>query len=272
MTTDGPILLVEDDAEIRALVAALLEREGYAVETARDGVAMDALRARVEPRAIILDVMLPGEDGFAICRRLRAEGDVPILMLTARGDAIDRIVGLEIGADDYLPKPFEPRELLARLKALLRRSDAVRRIVAGRGEKLLLGDVTIDLAARMATRDGRDGGAEDLCLTSAEFDLLAAFCAAPGRVLSRDHLLDRVHGRGAGPFDRSIDMLVSRLRKKLEPEAERPAMIKTVRNAGYILVAPLAPADASSQTQTSRPSPSPQSPQSPSPRRIGEAR
>ncbi len=240
----GPILLIEDDAEIRELVTALLQREGWRVAAAADAAEADALRAKEPPAAVVLDVMLPGEDGLSICRRLRSEGDnpfaLPILMLTAKGEDVDRIIGLEIGADDYLPKPFTPRELVARLKALLRRAaaarlataQAVERAAAGAPTaKLRLGELTVDLGARSVT----GGDAAEIPLTSGEFDLLAALLAAPGRALSRDHLLDRVYGRSATPFDRAVDMLVSRLRRKIEPDPENPSFVKTVRNAGYVL-------------------------------------
>lgn len=243
-TLDGPVLLVEDDMEIRELVTALLEREGLRVAAAADAVEADALRAKEPPSAVILDVMLPGEDGLSICRRLRSEGDnpfqLPILMLTAKGEDIDRIIGLEIGADDYLPKPFTPRELVARLKALTRRAAAAQRATAqaldaaSQGApmaRLLLNGMTVDLGARAVF----DAAGAPIALTSGEFDLLAALLEAPGRALSRDHLLDRVYGRSATPFDRAIDMLVSRLRRKIEPDPEAPQLVKTVRNAGYIL-------------------------------------
>lgn len=240
----GPVLLVEDDAEIRELVTGLLEREGWRVAAAANAVEADALRAKEAPAAVVLDVMLPGEDGLSICRRLRSEGDnpfaLPILMLTAKGEDVDRIVGLEMGADDYLAKPFTPRELTARLKALLRRASAARQAAALAAEraaagaptaKVKLGDLIVDLGARAV----RAADGDEVPLTSGEFDLLAALLEAPGRALSRDHLLDRVYGRSATPFDRAIDMLVSRLRRKIEPDPENPSLIKTVRNAGYIL-------------------------------------
>ena len=243
-TTEGPILLVEDDAEIRELVAGLLEREGWRVAAAANAEEADALRAKETPSAVILDVMLPGEDGLSICRRLRSEGEnpfgLPILILTAKSEDVDRIIGLELGADDYLTKPFNPRELTARIKALLRRSEAAKlavqqaqqRALSGAApERARLGDLIVDLSGRaVATSEG-----EQLQLTSGEFDLLAALMEAPGQALSRDHLLDRVYGRSASPFDRAIDMLVSRLRRKIEPEPDNPTLVKTVRNAGYVL-------------------------------------
>ncbi|MEL6278414.1 MAG: response regulator [Pseudomonadota bacterium] len=224
------LILVEDDPEIRDLVSRRLEDEGYSVVALPDGSGLDAEMAARPPALVILDLMLPGEDGLSICRRLRSDGEVPILILTAKGDDIDRIIGLEIGADDYLPKPFNPRELLARIRAILRRSRVVAKEQPA-GETLWVDGLKVDLPAREVI--GRNG--DPLDLSSAEFDLFATLCEAPGRVLSRDHLLDRVFGRSATPFDRSIDVLVSRLRKKVEETPDRPTLIKTVRNAGYVL-------------------------------------
>ena len=226
-----PILLVEDDPEIRDLLTALLEREGHAVVAVGDAPAFDAARAATPPRLVVLDVMLPGEDGFSICRRLRAEGDTPILMLTARGDDIDRIVGLEIGADDYLPKPFNPREFIARVRALLRRAAATRAPAQPSRETIRIAGITVDLGRREVF----DASDAVVPLTSGEFDLLAALCEGAGRVLSRDTLLDRVFGRESAPYDRSIDVLISRLRRKLQAASVEPGLIKTIRNAGYML-------------------------------------
>ena len=228
--TEERLILVEDDPEIRDLVSLRLESEGFSVTALPDGARLEAEMAARAPGLVILDLMLPGEDGLSICRRLRSAGNVPILMLTAKGEDIDRIIGLEMGADDYLAKPFNPRELIARVRAILRRSRATAAQPQA-ADRIEIGDLTVDLPARAVTR--ADGPPLDL--SSAEFDLLAALCEAPGRVLSRDHLLDRVFGRSATPYDRSIDVLVSRLRKKVEPAPERPTLIKTVRNAGYVL-------------------------------------
>ncbi len=233
------ILIVEDDREIRSLLADFLAREGYAPRVAANGQAMDALLATVQPDLVLLDIMLPGEDGLSICRRLRSRGDLPILMLTAKGDDVDRIVGLEVGADDYLAKPFNPRELLARIRAVLRRSappvateaPAPRRQVGFAG---LLADLD---ARTLQTADGAE-----VDLTSAEFDLLACFLERPRRVLSRDQLLDWTRGRTADPFDRTIDVSVSRLRRKLVAVAPDAAqLIKTVRNGGYLLSCSVTP-------------------------------
>ncbi|MBB6309269.1 response regulator [Xanthobacter tagetidis] len=226
------LLIVEDDREIRALLSDFLTREGYEVLAAADGTAMDRIIAAARPDLVVLDLMLPGEDGLSICRRLRAKGGLPILMLTAKGEEIDRILGLEMGADDYLPKPFNPRELLARIRAVLRRAEAGT--AAAPARRLAFADFVADLDARSLAAPG--GGPLDL--TSAEFELLTCFVERPKRVLSRDQLLDWTRGRTADPFDRTIDVSVSRLRRKLasaDPEAAQ--LIKTVRNGGYLFAA-----------------------------------
>jgi two-component system OmpR family response regulator len=229
------ILFVEDDRDIGALLADFLAREGYAVAVAEDGAAVDRALAHSRPDLVILDLMLPGEDGLSICRRLRARSAVPIIMLTARNDDVDRIVGLELGADDYLGKPFNPRELLARIRAILRRTE--RSASAPAARRRAFAGFVIDLDAR--SLDAGDGSR--VPLTSAEFDLLACFVERPRRVLSRDQLLDWTRGRDADPFDRTIDVTMSRLRKKLE--AADPAattVVTTVRNGGYLLSAEVA--------------------------------
>jgi len=224
------ILVVEDDRDIRSLLADFLKREGFTVEVAEDGAAADRALARIAPDLIVLDLMLPGEDGLSICRRLRARSATPILMLTAKNDDIDRIVGLELGADDYLGKPFNPRELLARIRAILRRAEAVV-TRAGERRRRSFGRFVIDLDARSVER--ADG--TSVPLTSAEFDLLACFIERPRRVLTRDQLLDWTRGRSADPFDRTIDVTVSRLRRKLETaDPSAPALVTTVRNGGYL--------------------------------------
>jgi DNA-binding response OmpR family regulator len=230
--SDALIAIVEDDDEIRRLVVGLLSREGYRVEEAQTGAELDAILARAVPELVILDLMLPGEDGLSICRRLRDRGGaVPILMLTAKSDAIDRVVGLEMGADDYLTKPFNPRELVARVRAILRRARGMGEPVSSR--RYAFEGLVIDLDARsLANRDG-----EPVALTSAEFDLLACFVQRPRRVLTREQLLDWTRGRDATPFDRTIDMTISRLRKKIEAASPGLALITTVRNNGYLFVA-----------------------------------
>jgi two-component system OmpR family response regulator len=230
MSEKPRILVIEDDAEIRSLVQDYLQRQGFRVDVGDAGAALDRFRSTFgEPDLIVLDIMLPGEDGLSLCRRIRAASRVPILMLTARSDEVDRIVGLEMGADDYLGKPFNPRELVARIRAILRRREpepVARRRVA-------VGDIVVDLEARSAVH-ARDG---ELALTSAEFDLLECFLSRPQRVLSREQLMDWTRGRRSDPFDRTIDVQVSRLRKKIGASEE--TLIKTVRNAGYMLCAPV---------------------------------
>ncbi|MBB4154421.1 two-component system OmpR family response regulator [Sphingomonas jinjuensis] len=225
---DRPLIAVcEDDADIRELLAAFLAANGFAVATARDGAALDAVLAQRMVALVVLDWMLPGEDGLSLCRRIRAGGGPPVVMLTARAEDGDRIAGLDGGADDYVSKPFNPQVLLARIRAVLRRGAPVE------GERLILADLAIDPAARRV----HIGDAE-LSLTAAEFDLLLSFAQAPQRVLSRERLLDLTRGRAADAFDRSIDMQVSRLRRRLEEAgSEAAGLIRTVRNAGYILAA-----------------------------------
>ena len=227
------IAVVEDDPEIGALVTALLKREGFEAEWCRTGEAFDRLRERRRIDLAILDIMLPGEDGLSICRRLRAEGEVPVLMVTAKSDDIDRIVGLEIGADDYLPKPFNPRELIARVRAILRRTRGAQRVLSSitAAERWQFAGLLLDAGQRALT--GSDG--REIVLTGGEFDLLAAFLAHPQRVLSRDQLLDWTRGRDANPFDRSIDVLIGRLRRRLAEDPASANLIKTVRGGGYIL-------------------------------------
>jgi two-component system, OmpR family, response regulator len=225
------ILVVEDDRETRNLIAKYLRTNACNVRTAADGREM--VRAMTDRRIdlLILDVMLPGEDGLSLCRKVRAESQVPIIMLTARGEDVDRIIGLEMGADDYLPKPFNPRELLARINAVLRRQAAGRIASTAEGATALTFEGwRIDLRLR----ELRNPDGARVVLTSAEFDLLRTFCERPGRVLSRDSLLDLTHGRNAGSFERSIDVLVSRIRRKIEPDPQDATLIKTVRSGGYV--------------------------------------
>ncbi|RUV73223.1 MAG: response regulator [Mesorhizobium sp.] len=220
------ILIVDDDIRLSAMLAEYLVGNGFRVQAAATAGAGIAEIARLSPDAVILDVMLPDMDGFDALKRIRATSDVPVLMLTARGDETDRIVGLEIGADDYLPKPFNPRELLARLKAVLRRrnagSNASPRI-------LRFGRLEIDSASRSVRVDGRD------CpMTSYQFDLLAALAENAGRTLSRDQLMNMVKGEELEAFDRSIDVHVSRIRAAIETDPKHPRRIITVRGAGYV--------------------------------------
>ena len=213
--------MIDDDVELCALLAEFLQREGFSVEFQHEGNRGLARALEGECDLLVLDVMLPGIDGFEILRRLRQKSRLPVLMLTARGEDVDRIVGLELGADDYLSKPFNPRELSARIRAILRRVDS-RPSTAGRIEA---NGVTLDPAARSVQVDG-----QDVELTTFEFDILEMLMRAAGRVLSRDALMENLYNRKASPFDRSIDMHVSHLRRKLEGVRAR---IKTIRGVGY---------------------------------------
>jgi len=220
------VLMIEDDESLASMVAEYLAPAGLAVTARHDGASgLDALACE-RFDAVILDVNLPDLDGFELCRRIRARSSLPIVMLTARGDDTDRIVGLEIGADDYLPKPFNPRELLARLRAVLRRSAGEPR---GRGP-LRFGDLEIDRDARVARRAGRDCD-----LTAYQFDLLRVLAENAGRVLSREQLMQQAGRDLADAFDRSIDVHVSRIRAAIEDDPKRPSRIRTVRGAGYVL-------------------------------------
>jgi two-component system OmpR family response regulator len=224
------IAVVEDDREIRAMVADLLRREGFEILACSCVAEFDQHVGRQRIDLAILDIMMPGEDGLSLCRRLRARGDIPVLMVTAKGDDIDRIVGLEIGADDYLPKPFNPRELIARVRAILRRTRDSQRVVAVEpGERYDFAGWTIDVGSRSLT----DAQGEMLDLTGGEFDLLLCFVTHPQRVLNRDQLLDWTRGRSAGAFDRAVDVQLSRLRRKLGTRQGGEAFIRTVRGGGY---------------------------------------
>ena len=217
------ILLIEDDSRLAAMVSEYLGGAGYRVSVAAAGGAGMRLLEREPYDALVLDLSLPDIDGLELCRRLRAKHDIPVLMLTARGDAADRIVGLELGADDYLPKPFEPRELLARLKAILRRGGSAKTAL------LRFGRLEIDRDARAVRLDGAEKS-----LTSYQFALLVALAENAGRVLSREALMDLVKGEPLEAFDRSIDVHVSRLRAAIEDDPKKPRRIITVRGAGYV--------------------------------------
>ncbi len=227
------IVIVEDDREVGDLVKAFLMKEGFDARLARTGIEMDRTLHERSADFIILDLMLPGEDGLSICRRLRARSNVPILILTAKGDDIDKIIGLELGADDYMAKPFNPRELLARIRSILRRTSPAI-VAGGEGERMRFGDFLLDLGARRLFRDG-----VELPLSTGDFDLLSVLVHHPQRLLSRDQLMDITKGRSWEAFDRSIDVAMSRLRRKIEDDAAQPAYIKTVRNAGYMLAMPV---------------------------------
>ena len=225
------IAIVEDDPEIGPMTRDRLKDQGFDAHLLTDGTSLDAFLARQVVDLIVLDLMLPGEDGLSICRRLRAQSDIPILMLTARTEEIDRVVGLELGADDYLGKPFGTRELVARIRAILRRSDKPS---PQKTETLRFADIEVDLARHAVRLAGTD-----LTLTSGEFALLRAFLTHPGRVLSRDQLMDFAQGRQSDHFDRTIDVQISRLRSKLGDDPKNPQFIKTIRNAGYVFAAEL---------------------------------
>ena len=228
------IVVVDDDARIRDLLRRYLTQEGFEVLLAEDARALDRLLRRELVDLIILDLMLPGEDGLSVCRRLRSRNDAtPVVMLTAKGDDVDRIVGLEIGADDYLPKPFNPRELLARIHAVLRRRPPAELPGAPSmlGEKVIFGPFEFDLALRRLTREG-----QDVELTTGEFSMLKALARHPRQPLSRDKLAQLARGREFEPFDRSLDVQVSRLRKLLEPDPAHPRYIQTVWGLGYVFV------------------------------------
>ncbi len=225
------ILLVEDDNDINTLVSRYLRANDCRVSIARDGREMDRIIATSRVDLIVLDIMLPGEDGLSICRRLRSTSTIPIIIVSARGEEIDRVVGLEIGADDYLPKPFSARELLARIRAILRRStSATLRTAKSEFTCLEFADWRIDTRDRSLTTPA---GAK-VTLTGAEFDLLVTFAERPGITLSRDQLLDLTQGRVAAPFERSIDILVSRLRRKLSTDDDKAEFIRTIRSEGYL--------------------------------------
>ncbi len=223
--------MVDDDEKLVSLVREYLRPHGFEVEGAGDGPGgLAALRAS-DPDLVILDLMLPRMDGLEVCRRIRQGGSVPVLMLTARGDEADRIVGLELGADDYLPKPFSPRELLARIRAILRRT---RGEPAGAAqESIRVEGLLLDPGTRSATLKGNE-----LDLTTGEFDLLYILAASAGRVLTRDQIMQRLHGTDSSAFDRSIDVQVSRIRQKIEPDPRHPVLLKTVRGVGYQFVRP----------------------------------
>lgn len=234
METQDHILVVDDDLEIRSLLGDYLRRNGYRATVVPDGRAMWQTLDSARVDLVILDVMLPGEDGFSLCRQLGVRRGLPVIMLTAKGEDTDRIVGLELGADDYLPKPFNPRELLARVKSVLRRSRAVPPALEPDNAKALaFSGWTLDLEARHLVSPQQ----VVVALSGAEYRLLRVFLAYPNRVLSRDQLMDLTVGREADPLDRSIDVQVSRLRQRLGDAGRDPEIIRTVRGEGYVLAA-----------------------------------
>jgi two-component system, OmpR family, phosphate regulon response regulator OmpR len=224
------VLVVDDDPDLRDLLSGFLTSNGLDVQSAADGVQMRERIAERMPDAVVLDLMLPGEDGLSLARALRRESDVPILMLSARGEEIDRVIGLEVGADDYLAKPFSPRELLARLRALLRRAHpAAAHDAAPSAAVHRFGPYVLDAAGHRLLR-----GDQEVPLTTAEFQLLRVFAEHPHRVLSRDELISWLRGFTRDAFDRSIDVRVTRLRRKIEIDPARPVFIRTVRGEGYL--------------------------------------
>ena len=229
MNSSSKLLVVDDDPELRELTQAYLVKNGFIVNTVETSVGMDEFLATNDVDLLILDLMLPGEHGLAIAKRLKKKKDLPIIIVSAQGEDIDRIVGLEIGADDYLPKPFNPRELLARIRAVLRRSSGKLEEKEIESSRLVFNDFELDLNAHSLSRGG-----EKVSLTSGEFDLLALLAANPNRVLHRDTILDKLTGAERSPFDRSIDVRVTRLRGKLEFDPSKPELIKTIWGKGYM--------------------------------------
>lgn len=226
------IVVVDDEPDLREGVSEYLLDHGYAVSQAGSGAALRALMAERAVDLVVLDIGMPGEDGLSVARYLRGLGPIGIIMLTANRDIIDRVVGLEMGADDYLPKPFELRELLARVRAVLRRAATPAAPAATMGHQVRFGRCTLDIEARRLF----DGDGVELPITAMEFDLLKTFADHPNRVLTRDRLLDLAHNMEMAPFDRSIDMRITRLRRKIEDDPKLPQIIKTVRGEGYVFV------------------------------------
>ena len=231
-SANAKILIVEDDPEIGKLLAMTVQENGMTPTVAEDGHVMNALLRSNEFDLIILDVMLPGEDGLSICRRIRSEKTTPIILLTALGEEVDRIVGLEVGADDYVTKPFSPREVVARIRSLLRRSSYGLVNTAGQ-RKLRFEGWQIDPLRRQL----HDASSARVAVTTTEFDLLLAFCRNPGRIITREELLSLTHTGLAGPIERSIDVHISRLRQKIETDPRNPVLLQTVRLGGYVFTA-----------------------------------
>ncbi|MBX3604759.1 MAG: response regulator transcription factor [Piscinibacter sp.] len=239
MTTPHHLAVLDDEIDITRLLGHYLQGHGFRVSQLHRGADLMALMAQDPPSLVLLDLGLPGEDGFAIARQLREHWHCGLVIVTGRGDAVDKVVGLEVGADDYVTKPFDLRELLARIKAVLRRVEPAAAAAPSSAAaphdattRLRFAQWELDLAARRLS----DLAGRDVPLTTGEFELLSAFVRQPGRVLSRDQLLEQTRGRPAGAFDRTIDVQVGRLRRKLDDNAEDPQIIKSVRGAGYILV------------------------------------
>ena len=234
------IAVVEDDPEISRMVTSYMTEHGFEVMAARSGRDLDRVMSGSKIDCVILDVGLPGEDGLSICRRLRGKSSVPIIMVTGRASETDRIVGLELGADDYLPKPFNPRELVARVRAVMRRSAGIQAPAAPLPGTLMFEGWRLDMARRqLFAPDGTPRS-----LTSGEFNILSIFCQNSRKVLSRDDLLELLHGRAAAVFDRSIDVQISRLRRKIETNMKDPSFIKTVRYGGYFFTPQVVPIES----------------------------
>ncbi|NOQ14833.1 MAG: response regulator [Methyloprofundus sp.] len=226
------ILVVDDDLELCKLLRQYLEKQGFAVDTVEEGKAMDIYLENSSPDLIILDLMLPGEDGLSIAKRLNSNGQIPLIMLSACGEEVDRIIGLEVGADDYLAKPFSPRELLARIRSVLRSYTRAKSIEPESEQvEFTFGPYQLDSISQSLRR-----GAEDIPITSGEFSLLKIFLENPNRVLSRDTLLEKLKGHDCSPFDRSVDVRIMRLRQKIEADTAAPLFIQTVWGEGYRFV------------------------------------
>jgi two-component system, OmpR family, response regulator CpxR len=228
-----PILIIDDDVELCGLVSEYLDAEGFQVESVHDGTQGLEKALKGEYVLVVLDVMLPGMNGFEVLRKIRGTSKIPVLLLTARGEDVDRIVGLEIGADDYLPKPFNPRELVARIRAILRRTGPEKSPSEQENELVTVGDIELDPATRTVRQNGKA-----IELTSVEFNLLHVLLREAGRVVTRERLVDSVLSRKFSPFDRSIDMHVSKIRKKIGDSEAGSDHIKTVRGVGYIFARP----------------------------------
>lgn len=240
MSEEPHILIVDDDLGLRDLLSQFLARHGYRAHAVAEGQAMFEALETWAIDLVVLDLMLPGDDGLVLCQRLRSSSTVPVIMLTAMGEPVDRIVGLELGADDYVPKPCQPRELLARIRAVLRRNGARTAPNPVTASVFRFAGFQLDLSRRELV----DGDGRLVELTSGELDLLKVLLERPQRVLSRDNLLDLTRGREAAAFDRSIDSQISRLRRKIEADPAHPRLIKTVRNAGYVFTGDVRQDDA----------------------------
>jgi two-component system OmpR family response regulator len=241
--TTPHLAVLDDEPDITQLIARYLGAQGFRVSQVHRGEALLALMRSDPPALVLLDLGLPGEDGFAIARQLREHHRCGLVIVSGRGEAIDKVVGLEVGADDYVTKPFDLRELLARIKAVLRRMEPqapaeAPAAAASAAPRWRFAGYLLDTGPRSV----RDSAGQEVALTGGEFDLLVVLCRHAGRVLSRDFLLEATRGREAGPFDRTIDVQVGRLRRKLEADAENPVLIKSVRGAGYLLAVPVEPA------------------------------